>query len=107
MENQLDKTDQKIQNDRVAWEDFKHRLSQSPQDVQNRFNNILLEEQIRFLRENRGPAKISLENREHFLRLASSDRTPEEIREALKMERSWNAATSKDGRPPIGGAQDG
>lgn len=100
------RTEEEMRDERMAWEDFRYRLAQSPQNVQDRFNSILLGEQTRFLREKHQPALISLESREHFLRLASSDHTLSEIEKIIKMEKDWNAATSKDGRPPIGGAQD-
>lgn len=105
MGNEPGKTEEEMRDERMAWEDFKYRLSQSPQNVQDRFNSILLGEQTRFLREKHGPVRVSLEDREHFLRLASSDHTLPEIKRIIDMKRHWNAATSKDGRPPIGGAQ--
>ena len=86
---------------------FNLDLIKSPEDVRNRYSSLLLREQLDLAKKNNGrPMRVSLETRERFLHVAKNTQNDEEARRVIKMEKDWNAATSKDGRPPIGGATD-
>ena len=85
---------------------FNWRLAAASENAQLEYYNILTDEQARRAKDNNGkPVVIGVEERESFLDKATrialfGSADPQ------RMERDWEAATSKDGRPPIGGAQD-
>lgn len=87
---------------------FDHDLNSSPKDVQEKYHHLLLDERLKCAEKNGGkPAgPIPLDVREMLLRAAKVPGDTHDSEKALKMERDWNTYTSKDGRPPIGGAQD-
>lgn len=86
---------------------FELDLKMSSADVRDRYSHILLDEQLRSAKENHGkPQEISIEAREDLFLIAKTTNDVEEARKHIKMQRDWQNATSKDGRPPIGGAQD-
>lgn len=91
----------------LEQKNFEDRLSRVPNGAREKYSRILLDEQLRRAKiNNHRPVSIPLEEREDYLELAKSDRSLDEIKMIIKMERDWKAATSKKGRPPIGGAQD-
>lgn len=86
---------------------FELDLKMSSADVQDRYSHILLDEQLRTAKENQGkPQGIPVETRKDLFLIAKTTKDVEEARKRVKMQRDWQNATSKDGRPPIGGAQD-
>jgi len=86
---------------------FKSDLNKTPYGVRERYDTLLLDEQLKKAKERQGkpPGPIPLESRENFLRIAKVTMSIEDARRALKMERDWERA-SRGGRPPIGGAVD-
>ena len=85
---------------------FNWRLAAASEKAQLEYYKILTDEQTRRARENNGkPVAIDVEERESFLDKAARIALYGSA-DPQKMERDWEAATSKDGRPPIGGAQD-
>jgi hypothetical protein len=107
MDNVTEKIGGEIRDEESALRYFQERLDKTSPDVKARYSGILLSEQIRLAKENKGrPVKIPAEEREHLLTLVIRGYDVDTIKMARKMERDWNAATSKDGRPPIGGAKD-
>lgn len=87
---------------------FESDLDNLSKDIRERFERLALDEKLRMAKENSGKPKgtIPLEKRKEYLDLAKSDRDIEEARMLARADHGWNRATSKDGRPPIGGAQD-
>lgn len=107
MDNIAEKSEGKVRDEELELRYFQERLDKAPPDVKARYSGILVSEQIRLAKDNKGrPVKIPAEEREHLLNLAFGGHDADAIKMARKMERDWNAATSKDGRPPIGGAKD-
>jgi len=106
MDSQGERLNEGIQNEQTAKKEFALKLGRSPQDVVYRYSGILLGEQLKLAQKNKGrPVDIPVEERERFLRLAASGYDRDSVEKMEKMEKDWNSATSKDGRPPIGGAQ--
>jgi len=106
MDSQGERLEGGIQDDQTVKKEFALKLSRSPQDVVYRYSGILLREQLKLAKQNKGRSvDIPVEERERFLRLAASGYDKDFVEKMEKMERDWNSATSKDGRPPIGGAQ--
>ncbi len=87
---------------------FKSDLLGAPAEVRERYHSLLLDEKIRMAKENgnRPAGPVSLKLREMMLESAEKTETVEDAKKAFKMERDWVGHTSKDGRPPIGGAPD-
>lgn len=86
---------------------FELDLKSSAPDVRDRYSHILLDEQLRIAKENQSkPQGVSVETRKDLFLIAKITKDVEEARKRVKMQRDWQNATSKDGRPPIGGAQD-
>jgi hypothetical protein len=87
---------------------FESDLANLSKDIRERFERLALDEKLRMAKENSGKPKgpIPLEKRKEYLDLAKSDKDIEEVRMLMGADHDWNKATSKDGRPPIGGAQD-
>ncbi len=87
---------------------FEYNLRNAPEGARNRYYTLLVKEQLEKAKENNGKPQgsVSLELRENLLRIAKITRDNEEARNLLKMDKAWEGARSKDGRPPIGGAQD-
>ncbi|KKR89810.1 hypothetical protein A2434_00080 [Candidatus Woesebacteria bacterium RIFOXYC1_FULL_41_14] len=107
MDSTTERTGDKARDEQVELRYFEERLAKSPQEVRERYSGILLDEQLRLAKENKGrPVKVPLDVREHFLNMAISGRDVDSVRMSRNMAKYWEAATSKDGRPPIGGAQD-
>lgn len=87
---------------------FKHDLEKSPRDVQDKYHHLLLDEQLKRAKENgnRPAGPVPLNIREMILQAANVPGDIEGAKKSLKMARDWETYTSKDGRPPIGGAKD-
>lgn len=89
---------------------FKTRLVMSPIEVQDRYYAVYLDENLRRAEKHGGKPdpndKLSLEEKEKFFKIAKTTKSKDEARLVIKMERDYDNAHSKDGRPPIGGAQD-
>lgn len=97
------------ESERLARKRFELELKNTQRDkpiVYLEYSKLLSEEQIRLAKENSGkPVKIVTERREGLLRQAHINVYIGHVNPE-RMERDWEGATSKDGRPPIGGAQD-
>jgi hypothetical protein len=86
---------------------FKLEIDRLSPDISQKYSRLLLDEQLRAAKNAQGkPQHVPLETREELLELAKSGRSIEDDRLLISMEHDYKTATSKDGRPPIGGAQD-
>lgn len=93
---------------REAERSFELDLSQLPDDERGRYDRLYLDLKLRQARQNHGKpgGPLPLETRQGLMLIAKTTRSDEEARKAFSMQESWERATSKNGRPPIGGAQD-
>jgi hypothetical protein len=91
-----------------AEKSFELDLRELPDDVRSRYNRLYLDLRLKQAKQNQGkPAgSVSLEERQELMLIARTTRSDEEARRAFHMQESWEGATSSEGRPPIGGAQD-
>jgi hypothetical protein len=81
-------------------------LDETKPAVQEEYYRLLLDMQIESVKKSGGsPEIITVEQRKKLLDQAQTNVSMGHI-DPEKMERDWENATSKDGRPPIGGAQD-
>jgi len=89
----------------VDRKSFDLRLAAVSEGTRQEYQNILTNEQIRRAKENKGkPVAISTAERELFLNRATKTVLYGKV-DPQRMARDWEAA-SRNGRPPIGGAQD-
>lgn len=91
-----------------AEKSFQLELSNLPDNALSRYDCLCLDLKLREARQNHGkPAgPLSLETRQELMLIAKTTLSDEDARKAFSMQESWDRATSKDGRLPIGGAQD-
>jgi len=91
-----------------AEKSFEMDLRELPLDVRNRYEFLYLDLRLKQAKKNYGkPAgHIPLEKRQDLVLIAKTTESDEEAKKALEMQESWDKATSRDGRPPIAGAQD-
>lgn len=81
-------------------------LDETKPAVKEEYYKLLLDMQIESVNKSGGnPEIITIEEREKLLRQAQTNVSTGHV-DPEKMERDWENATSKDGRPPIGGAQE-
>ena len=74
--------------------------------IHSKYQEFLLREKLELAKKNEGrPVKIPVEEKEKILERATS--TVIYGADPEKVMKDWESHTSKDGRPPIGGAQDG
>lgn len=87
---------------------FESDIKTLPKEIRERYERLALDEKVRMAHENSGRPRgpIPLEKRQEYLKMAKSDRDIEEARMLARAGHEWDRAASKDGRPPIGGAQD-
>jgi hypothetical protein len=83
-----------------------HLETKVPPSIKREYGDIYFSEQMRLGKENGGkPVTISLEQKKDFLNKATSNITIGRV-DPIKMGEAWEKETSKEGRPPIGGARD-
>lgn len=85
---------------------FQLRVHNLPEDERERYERLLHHYRVEQAKKNNGKpvGRVPLEQREEILLSAKATRTFEEAVQALSMKLAFNNATSKEGRPPIGGA---
>jgi hypothetical protein len=80
-------------------------LKKDQPEIYLKYHNFLLQEKLELAKKNEGrPVKIPIETKQQILGRARS--TVINGADPVKVLKDFNAYTSKDGRPPIGGAQD-
>lgn len=89
---------------------FKHDLRREPQNVQDDYYQLLSRERAELSKERGGrPPQFSVADKRELLRRAKSIRKGASLlglKNPFKTDSRWRKAHSKEGRPPIGGAQD-
>lgn len=81
-------------------------LEKNERNVFDEYQKILLHKQIDLMKKNDNkPVHITIAERRYLIEQAKSN-IDNEHPGSVKMKRDWETATSKNGRPPIGGAQD-
>jgi hypothetical protein len=86
---------------------FKLKLNEAPLDVKDRYYRILLDERTNSAKMHQGkPQPVPLEKQEDLFRIARVASDVDDAVTRARADRDFKNATSKDGRPPIGGAQD-
>lgn len=82
-----------------------HLASVSPK-IREEYTGLLLKHQLQGSKNNHERTiTVTVEDRERLLKDAETNVLYGHV-DSEKMATDWDTATSKDGRPPIGGAQD-
>lgn len=85
---------------------FDLRLESASSTIRDEYYSLLSAEQVARAKANKGrPVRLSVEEREAILGQAERNIFYGRV-DAKKMEKDWEMATSRDGRPPLGGALD-
>lgn len=89
-----------------ARKSFDLRLGAARANIKTEYDQLLIDFQIEGAKGNNGrPITVTVEDRERLLAEAERNVIYGHV-DPDKMASDWEAATTKEGRPPIGGAQD-
>lgn len=85
--------------------DFELKLQAANSKVRDEYHRLLLDEHVKLAKENNNhPVAVSIEEREKIFGQADTNVFVGHV-DSKKMSNAWDKA-SRDGRGPIGGAQD-